>query len=238
MNYQAPTYALIGNGRVARHLHYYFQLLGLPIAQWYRPQSTVALEQIIGDATHVIVAISDRSIEPFLQTLHTEQSKVFIHCCGTLVTNLAYGAHPLQTFSASELYTLETYQKIPFIVEQSGPSFTELLPGLPNPSFSIAPEKKAFYHALCVMANNFTTQLWQKIFHEFEHTLHIDQQALLPLLNQTCTNLKTNYRAALTGPIARRDTLTLQCHLNALQEDPFYDVYQAFINAAKIHEHT
>jgi predicted short-subunit dehydrogenase-like oxidoreductase (DUF2520 family) len=236
VNRQAPQYTIIGNGRVARHLCQYFDLLEVPYSHWHRSLDLSTLNNCIENASHIIVAISDDSIETFIKQFLCNK-KIIIHCSGSLTTELAYSAHPLQTFS-EKLYSIEEYKKIPFVIEAEGPEFTTLLPGLPNPHFKINRAQKPLYHALCVMANNFTTILWQKVFREFEGQLGIDRCALMPILAQTTTNLTTHANSALTGPIARNDTTTIQKNLNALQEDSFYDIYQAFVDSTKTHEHT
>ena len=52
------------------------------------------------------------------------------------MTTAAECAHPLMTFGL-DLYDLTTYRSIPFILDSGGTPFHELLPGLPNPSFTI-----------------------------------------------------------------------------------------------------
>src|SRR4051812_14973955 len=115
---QVPQYLIIGNGRVARHSCHYLSLLNIPVLQWHRPQPVARLEELLPQATHVLVLISDQAIEPFI-TEHLQGSPaVKVHFSGALVSELAYGAHPLMTFS-NTLYTLDKYQSIPFVVDAS-----------------------------------------------------------------------------------------------------------------------
>lgn len=236
MSKSFTNYLIIGNGRMATHLCHYFRLLDIPHQHWHRQLPDAELTESLSLATHCIVAIKDTAISQFVEN-HYDNTKTYIHCSGAIIAENAFTAHPLQTFSTT-LYSLEDYRRIPFIIEAEGPDFTELLPNLPNPHYRITREQKPFYHALCVMANNFTTLLWQKVFREFEATLQIEPQALVPLLEQTLHNIKHQPASALTGPLARGDTATLNRNLEALRGDNYRDIYQAFINSTKTHEYS
>lgn len=229
-------YTIIGDGRMATHFCHYLDLLFIPYWQWSRRlyignemRSETKLTEMVGQSTHVLLLIRDDAIEAFI-TAHPEiKEKKLVHFSGCLSVDFAYSAHPLMTFGP-EKYLLSQYQQIPFIIEKEGPSFAELLPGLSNPNFKIAKAQKAFYHCLCVMANNFTTILWQKCFKEMENKWGIDKQYLFPFLQQTVMNLKI-HQQTLTGPLARNDLKTIGMNLAALENDAFYPVYAAFVEA-------
>jgi 2-dehydropantoate 2-reductase len=226
---QVPYYLLIGDGRLARHLQHYMALLSLPCRQWHRRCAT-PLAAMMADASHVLLLISDKAIEPFIDEHPIVLSKPLIHCSGSLSSERAVGAHPLMTFG-HELYDKATYRRIPFILEQPYTTLAEILPGLPNPGFAIPPSMKAYYHSLCVMANNFTTLLWQKFFTEMEQRWQIQADQLTPYLQQTFHNITRDPQHALTGPLVRDDQLTIDRNLTALADDPFHDVYAAFVRA-------
>lgn len=238
-----PSYLLIGDGRVSRHFERYFRLLGLRVQSWSRKQDPGELAKLTEASSHILCLISDPAIEPFLSShgdLFSPAStaaacapKLIVHASGALVTPLAYGAHPLMSFVHDEVYDLETYRRIPFIIEKGAPAFQTLLPGLPNPHFEIEPKLKPLYHALCVMSGNFTVLLWQKVFKEFETRLNLPREALFPYLEQVSANLRANAEAALSGPIARGDHATIAGHLRELDGDPFAQVYRAFVMAAE-----
>lgn len=218
------SYLLIGSGRVARHLSYYLSLLEIPFIQWDGKES---IPSLLPKVERTLVLVSDSAIEKvILENSLTDKTKV-IHFSGALVSDLAFGAHPLMTFG-DEVYDLATYKGIPFIIEQEGPDFSELLPGLPNPSYKISKEKKPLYHSLCVLSGNFTVLLWQKFFIELKEQFDIPHTAIKPYLRQTLINLEKNHEAALTGPISRRDLETIQKNILALESDPYADVYRSF----------
>ncbi len=229
---QVPTYLLIGNGRLARHFQHYFSLLGVSFEAWHRPQEWALLQQKIRASTHILLLISDQAIEPFIDALDPAvlKSKTLIHCSGSLSTDKAFSAHPLMTFSHS-LYSEAQYRAIPFIIDEAALPFHQLLPQLPNPHVRLRGELKAKYHALCVLAGNFSTLLWQKLFHDFEKELALPQEMAHPYLHQLVHNWCEDPDNALTGPLVRNDTGTLSKNLEALENDPFHPVYQAFVKA-------
>ncbi len=213
------------------------------------------LEQAVRGAQAVCLAVSDAAIEPLAQQILQFQGMppLLIHFSGSLSTRLATGIHPLMTFGP-DLYAQPLYQSIPMVVEPGQASlFHKFFPSLPNPVLELDPSLKARYHALCVMAGNFTTLLWSKLFQDFPAHLGLPAEIALPYLRQIARNLETDARAvspegepqspglnapprpplsqALTGPIARRDLATIERNLKALEGDPYQEIYRAFVNA-------
>jgi predicted short-subunit dehydrogenase-like oxidoreductase (DUF2520 family) len=228
---QVPHYTIIGDGRMARHFSHYLQLLGIPFLQWSRrlvPQKN-KLSRILEQSDRILLLISDSAIESFIKENIDYENKTLIHFSGALVTPLAFGAHPLMSFS-NELYQLEDYQKIPFIIEEKGKNLSDLLPGLPNPYFFITAEKKALYHAYCVMSGNFTSILWKKFFNELQDTFQLPKDVAYPYMESIFQNLRNNPNSALTGPLARNDQQTIKANLEALINDSFQKIYQAFVD--------
>ena len=186
-------YALLGSGRLARHLGHYFRAEGLEMRAWARrpdpafndldlsahadPDSR--LEAAVEDCTHVLLLLSDDAIEPFVRRHACLRGRILIHCSGALALDAVPGAHPLMTF-ADALYPDELYRRIPFVTDADGPGFAELFPDLANPGYALAREKKALYHAYCVASGNFTSLLWERVFREFEAELGLPKAALLP----------------------------------------------------------
>lgn len=227
---QVPTYLVIGSGRMAAHFCHYLTLLKIPFNRWSRRDNTrISLHTHLLTASHILLLIKDTAISPFANEFGNLQGKTWVHFSGQLSVNHVYGAHPLMTFSES-LYEDQCYYSIPFIIEKGGPSFEELLPGIANPCYQIAKELKPFYHALCVMSNNFSCILWQKFYHELEKTFQLPPTTIHPLLIQTFKNLADNPKAALTGPLVRNDQQTILNNLSSLKKDKFQGIYQAFVN--------
>jgi hypothetical protein len=228
---QQQPYGIVGDGKLAHHLIHYFNLLRIPYRQWSRRGQSTPSDTLSG-CSAVLIAIKDSAIEPWVREYcaqHPNNQK-FVHFSGALTIPGAVGMHPLMTFS-SGFYELPEYQKIPFVCEQGDVSFSEVFPDLKNPHFTIKPEDKAYYHALCVMGGNFSVILWNKVFEEFKNRLHLPPEAVFPYLERVTKNLESDSRHALTGPLQRKDLHTIHKNIESLEGDSFQIIYQAFTEA-------
>jgi 2-dehydropantoate 2-reductase len=232
-----PHYALLGGGRLARHLQHYLSLLNLPVSGWARDSKSALNSHAIEDprkrlratiepASHVLLLISDSAIPEVVGRYPFLRTKTLVHCAGAVSFPGIGGAHPLMTFGDS-LYGLAQYRRLPFIVE-SGHRFDELLPGLPNPHFEIALGHKARYHALCVMAGNFTQMLWQAVAARFDD-MDLPAAALAPYLRQVTENFIVARGSAMTGPLSRGDGETVESNLGGLAGDELQGLYRAYL---------
>ena len=230
-------YAVLGGGRLAGHFRHYLSLLDLPVSAWARRPAPSLNTHRVGDAatrlratvepaTHVLLLVSDAAIAGLLKRYPFLQSKTLVHCSGALSVPGIAGAHPLMTFG-EELYTLEQYRRIPFMVD-AGHDFAALLPGLPNPHYAIPLEDKARYHALCVMAGNFPQVLWRTVARRFGD-LGLPPETLDAYLKQVVENFTRAPETALTGPLTRGDAVTIERNLAALEGDALEPLYRAFL---------
>lgn len=225
----STSFLILGDGRLASHLARYFELESIPYQNWNRRFHTEAeLFNFYLNSTHILFAISDTAIQEFAHSHRYLLEKSCVHFSGAQIISEIPSAHPLMTFT-KEMYDLNTYQSIPFITESGKKPLAETLPGLKNPSYSIEGHTKGLYHALCVMAGNFTTLLWEKSFLEFAN-LGLPKSVLIPYLEQTMKNLKFSDpgQTVLTGPLARSDRKTIEQNLSSLKDDPYFKVYKAF----------
>ena len=233
------NYAIVGGGRLARHFSQYFQLLEIPHSRWARdykssintfaiPDAEERLCKTVGTAERVLLLISDSAIATLLKQYPFLHEKQLVHCSGALSFPGVVGAHPLMTFT-DHLYEIDTYLSVPFMLEV-GHSFDEILPGLPNSHFAIKPEDKARYHAMCVLAGNFSQVLWEGIADRFEQQLGLPAKTLHPYLRQIAGNFIQAPESALTGPLTRNDQQTMERNLDALDGDPLQDLYRAFVS--------
>ena len=221
-------YLIIGNGRLAKHIAHYFDLSGIPYLNWHR-KSDESLSSLISQTKKILVLINDDEIENFISQNNKDfEHKTWIHCSGLLSTPLAESAHPLMTFS-NFLYDLDTYKSIPFITEKGRENFHDLFPELANINFPIKSELKPLYHAWCVMSGNFTTILWSRFFEMFEKQFGINKEYTFPYLSKISKNLMIN-ESPLTGPLARGDKKVIEKNLLALKDEPFAEIYRAFVN--------
>lgn len=238
MNKPALHFAIVGDGRLARHLRHYLELEGQSTAAWARnarsgfnshphPDNEQRLRQTVASADRVLLLVSDDALAPLLRQYSFLHRHTLIHCAGAISIPGVAGAHPLMTFGHT-LYERTDYQAIPFMVEE-GHQLADLFPGLSNPSYSIAPEHKALYHALCVMAGNFPQLLWQTVGAQLHAQLDLPPQALSSYLQRSLDNFIKDPQDALTGPLARQDQATLQRNQSALGASPLGELYAAFV---------
>ena len=237
----SPSYALLGSGRLARHLQFYLHSLNLPVWLWSRDgdlrynssrllDASERLAEVTTRCTHLLFAIGDSSIAK-LSEHFLNSAKTLVHFSGALELPGVCAAHPLMTFGP-ELGEVSWYRSIPFVLDQ-GKTLRELLPGLENPSWQIPSGQRAFYHALCSLAGNSTFLLWRKIGDEFENRLNLPRALLAPFLHQVVVNSSSNTPQGFTGPVARGDWPTVQRHLEALESHPdLKGAYRAYLNFA------
>ena len=103
---------------------------------------------------------------------------------------------------------------------------------LPNPCFPLKTGDKAYYHALCALAGGFTAVLWREFFSAMATRFGAPREALAAYPRRIIENVIASSDGALTGPVARGDTETIDAHLEALDGTALANVYQAFIAAA------
>lgn len=220
-------YLIVGNGKTAKHISRYFELLNIPFNSWNRNQS-ILFEKKLTEKKKILLLISDDQIEKFIQEHKSKVNKeiLWIHFSGVLSSKITESAHPLFTFHNS-LYDLETYKNIPFITEKGKKTFPQLFPELPNTSYEIESSEKSLYHAWCSIAGNFTSILWSEFFNRFENKFKLPREASFLYLKQVTANILSN-PDSLTGPFVRGDKSTINKHIGALKGDDFYNIYNSF----------
>lgn len=233
---ETPTYGLVGRGRVASHMARYLELEGQPLENWHRGLESTP-ETALASSDVILLAVSDAAVQPFIDDHPELARRRCVHFAGGLVVDGVHGLHPLMTFGA-EPYDVETYRAIPFVEDVDGVGFREIFPLLRNPAWPLSREKRDLYHALCVLAGNFTTLLWCKAFDDFERRLGLPRETLRPFLMKTCDNTIRLGPAALTGPLSRGDVATVARDLDALAGDAFEPVYRAFVSTCNLGETT
>lgn len=230
---QVPQYLVIGDGALASHMKLYLNHLSLNYKQWARRSSEqIELKLLLQESTHVLILISDDAIESVALQLNQwiktlDLNIVLVHCSGALYTPLAWGAHPLQTFTLNRYYSLVDYERIPFIVDQAAPNWPLLMPGLANKCFQISVQDRPYYHAMCALANNATSLIWQQVHQRMHTRLGLPKDVLQPILQQTFSNIMDSPLAQPSGPWVRGDISTLKRNQKALAEDPLLLIWEA-----------
>ena len=221
-------YLVIGSGRWATHLQRLLFLSGVSHLSWNRKQHSESdLIDKAARSSHLWLALSDQALPEWTEKLEP-LNKTILHSSGALEIDGAHSVHPLMSFRA-ELYDDDFYSRLAFVTT-SPKERGELMPGLKNSLSVIPAEKKAFYHAMCVLAGNGSVLLWQKFFAEMT-ALGIPTSAAATYADRVHQNLMTDPKTALTGPLVRGDRMTLLKNLAALEGDPYQDVLQALIQS-------
>lgn len=220
---------MIGDGRLARHLAFYFLTLKIDFERWHRRDSR-RLRDLLPKAKRVLLAISDDALEGFLADQLADFSGPVIHFSGSSHPARTISAHPLMSFGP-DLYPADFYPKIHFTVTGAS-SLAEAIPGLPNGFSQLKPEDKALYHALCVIGGNFPVLLWNKMETGLKD-LGLPESAARLYVERVAENYRELGAKALTGPLIRKDEKTIQRNLESLDGDPWRKVYEAFREAVK-----
>lgn len=213
---------------MARHMTQYLSLLDLEVRRWSR-NTRQGLAAALEETSVVLLLISDGAIADFVERHGAAwDDRLVVHFSGSVTVSGVAGMHPLCTFGPDP-YQLDVYSAIPFVYEVEGPRFSDAFPTLPNPSYGIPREWKPRYHAAAVLAGNFSTALWLKLFQVLEE-LDIPREAAHAYLERTCHNLiAVSPDQVSTGPLARGDARTVGRNLEALSGDPYEAVYRAFV---------
>jgi predicted short-subunit dehydrogenase-like oxidoreductase (DUF2520 family) len=186
----------------------------------------------------VLISVSDNSIELVAKQLAQEDAfrkgAVVAHLSGALNSSVlkpakdlcgafVASAHPLNTYASVAAAVdakpgthwflegdLEAIEKLSQLISSFG--------DLPN---AITSEGKAIYHAASVVACNYLSTLMDTAL-ELMGQANVENEvawnALKPLVFETMNNIdKTGPQAALTGPISRGDLLTVEKHIQAMQ---------------------
>jgi hypothetical protein len=227
---------LVGNGRLGTQLEKVLKENSFRYSHIFRSQnSTDDIHKYISQSTHVWLAISDGAIERFYQQYSASNAAAtWVHFSGAHNSTHIFSAHPLMTFSKTLMVQVD-FDKIHFVLTPATASrknltFNDVLPGLSNSHSFLSSDKKAFYHALCVVAGNFPVILWSEVQAQFQH-LQLPNEALNTYLDQITSNFKRDGASALTGPIVRGDTKTIHDNLNALTGSSLKSIYEAFLKA-------
>ncbi len=241
---------IVGDGRLAKTLWDVLHATDFPppgasqatirpavqsVSRWSRKNHvSLALAVEESKATHIWLAITDQALESFIKENQPSfRNRTVVHFAGSLPTlHGVHAAHPLMTFDGQGPHTYVWFSKVPFALDLEGPELTELLPGFINDSFRLKPSARAYYHALCAAAGNFTVLLWETVGSRFQTELALPPGVLGAYRRQIFKNLdEATGRSVLTGPLLRDDTETLDSHRSALAthfEAPLLKIYDAF----------
>lgn len=188
-----------------------------------------------------LIATPDAQIEASAKLLATHPginaNTLVFHCSGALTsetlshalgskTELIASIHPVHSF-ASPQHSVEQFSGCHCAYEGEENALHNLQPlfsAIGAQLFSIDAQHKTHYHAASVIACNYLVALLDASLTCFEKagvSRNQAQQLLLPLVQQTAENcLERSPEEALTGPIARGDSNTVEKQLEVLSDTP------------------
>jgi predicted short-subunit dehydrogenase-like oxidoreductase (DUF2520 family) len=194
-----------------------------------RPYSTP--QEVADVATLVFITTPDDVISEVGQSIHWYPGQWVVHTSGALPVSIldkarskgafTGGFHPLQTFADARG---ENLSGSTFALEGEEPLLSflkEIALALGGSYVIVSSQDRALYHIAAVFTSNYAVTLigladkiWRKLGLSGSGV-----NSLLPLMRGTVENLaRIGLPNALTGPIARGDTGTIQKHILALEE--------------------
>lgn len=209
-------------------------------------------KEIVTQSDLIILAVPDDAIRDVAAALVDcdWQNKAVIHTSGahslhSLDLLAQRGAmtgslHPAYPFAGANPAQTQV-RPITFALEASDDLIAGWLNGLIEAvggyALPLPPGSKALYHAALVIASNYTVTLYataERLLTELGASPMIVANALNTLVGATVENLQQQgIPAALTGPLVRNDTGTIQEHLQALHQlDP--PLVEAYKNLARL----
>ncbi|PJM73804.1 nuclear receptor corepressor 1 [Bifidobacterium primatium] len=159
------------------------------------------------------------------------------HCSGCLSSRVfdgsdeagvsAFSMHPMQ--AVSERFPADGRDQLDgafFALEgdaRVAEAMSQLLTSLGNPNRTIDADSKTRYHAAAVMASNLPIALWNQAVETLRSCGFTETDARNTLSSMIRHNADSfcerGAKAALTGPVERADTGTIEAHLKALSND-------------------
>jgi predicted short-subunit dehydrogenase-like oxidoreductase (DUF2520 family) len=191
----------------------------------------------IGELADVVfLTVPDDAIAVVESDILWAPRHLAIHCSGAQPASILHSAeqagariagfHPLQTFADVEggLANLAGSAIGIEADERSWPWLEALAASIQTRALRIPPGQRALYHAAAVLVSNGTVGLVSAAA-DLWHSLGVEReaavQALLPLLRGTLRNLESlGIPDALTGPVVRGDTGTIERQIEALAAAP------------------
>jgi predicted short-subunit dehydrogenase-like oxidoreductase (DUF2520 family) len=191
----------------------------------------------LGAADLFLLATPDDALQATCQALAARGAfcagSIVFHCSGALASDVLQAAraagavvasiHPIRSF-AQPAQVAASFAGTWCGAEGDSAALAALAPlfeGLGARLVAIHPEHKALYHAAAVFASNYLVTIGDLALQSYAAAGVKREQALqiiAPLMENTLANLLAHGpEAALSGPVARGDTKTVQGHAAALQ---------------------
>ena len=230
----ATKLVVVGRGRVGRSLTRAAEAAGVEV----RLVSSNEAGDVKG-AGAVLLCVPDEVIAELCARVAEAAPALVGHVSGASTLDAlsaatergarAFSLHPLQTFPDGEAAVDGTPAAIAGGDDEAVAFARALAEALGMRPFEVPEERRSAYHAAAAMASNLLIALEESAAELVERVGIEDARELLaPLVLRTAANWAERGPAALTGPIARGDRVTVERHRAALAESapdllPVYD---------------
>ncbi|MCD0469707.1 Rossmann-like and DUF2520 domain-containing protein [Flavobacterium sp. JAS] len=235
---------IIGSGNVAQHLIKAFTKSELiEIVQVFSRKkealtSLISFDKIVNDFNELIeadlyiIAVSDKAISEVSKQLPF-QNRIVVHTSGAASLDVLDPKnrkgvfYPLQTFSKNKEIDFST---VPMCLEAENTFDFRVLEAVAksvsNAVFPINSDQRKALHVSAVFVNNFTNHLYQ-IGQEICNEHQVPFEVLKPLIQETAEKIKTlDPIDAQTGPAKRKDSTTIETHLEYLTNENQKNIYK------------
>ena len=236
--------SIIGSGNVAQHLIQAFsKTAGIELVQVFARKKEsishlIAATKIYTNfndliaADLFIIAITDDAIAEVSKELPFNNQLV-AHTSGSVSIeaidskNRKGVFYPLQTFSKLKEVDFKT---IPICIEAQNDKDIQTLEtvakAISSTVYKINSEQRKALHVSAVFVSNFVNHLYQ-IGNDICHENDLSFDILKPLIQETANKILTlTPNDAQTGPAKRKDTQTINAHLNFLTDDNQKEIYK------------
>ncbi len=226
---------LLGQGRLGRQLSRYFKYLNEECEILSRTDFLAKIKKSSSDqlqnspSTNLpsalplfLLAISDPDVPSVVQDIREclGTNPVIVHFSASHKIPNAFGFHPLYSFTNRDL-SLQELKTVPFVCDKGEKKFFhKFLPYIKNPVFELNSSKGPRYHALAVALANLPI-LVSQYASSCLNGEGLPKTALIPLLESVLNNFSVSSGEIASGPLGRKDSLTLDKHLKALKDDLF-----------------
>lgn len=230
-------YLIFGPGRVGTSMASYLQHLGHSVVLIGRTEADTGQNRcakLIQEADIIGVALPDDDLSAWYDHwAEIVAGKTVIHFSGALTIDGMNSFHPLYSFPKTTLPVVKM-EKIAFACPVDGPNFNVVFPNAPNPHFEISDHDRARYHALAVLTGNLASYIWNEAAQELSNLTNEPPEKIFEsYLRGVIDRFVESPTSSLTGPIARKDVLTVEKNLDGLSGNPnLKKLYDAFLTTA------
>lgn len=241
---------ILGTGNLAQHLTTAFsKVASIQLIQvygrsqdglkWFENHAETCSDlNRIKDADVHIIAVKDEAIRPVSKFLSSKKWLV-VHTSGAtdmdcIPLDNRGVFYPVQTFTKGKLLD---FKNVPIGIEANHEKDLKVLEfvaqQISTKVYRVSSKQRKELHLAAVFANNFTNHLY-RISEDICERADLPFDILKPLIQETAEKLQTlSPETAQTGPARRGDEISIQHHLNLINNNLEGEIYALFTEAIK-----